>query len=111
LLQELETEGYLDSGRFARTFARGKFHVNKWGKRKIVNEMKARGVPETLIRQGLEEIGVEEYRDTLRDLLIRKAYEIKPGKNLKKREKVINFALGKGFETSLILEILKELNI
>ncbi|HTX88371.1 MAG TPA: regulatory protein RecX [Bacteroidales bacterium] len=110
LIRQLETEDFLNGPRYASAYARGKFHINRWGKRKIAYALKRQGVPEALIRQALEEIPEAEYREGLKKLLVGKIAQIKPGKNLKKREKVINFALGRGFEASLANEILKELN-
>ncbi len=109
IIEQLEAEGFLNNERFARTFASGKFRILKWGKRKISYELKMRGLPESVIRKGLEEIDEEEYYQTLKELLVRKAGEIKPGKNFKEREKILTFAVSKGFETSLVLEILKEM--
>ena len=109
MINRLQQEGYLDEERFARVFAGGKFRINKWGKRKIEYAMRLRGLPELMIQEGLAEIGDREYRKIVKDLISRKLKEINPEKNLNFREKIINFALGKGYEINLILEVLKEL--
>ncbi len=111
IIKKLKAERFIDDERFARLFVRGKFRSNKWGRLKIRYELKGRGIPENLIREALPEISDEDYRKTIRELILKKKSEIKPGKNLNIREKIITFVTGKGFEFDLTAEILKELKI
>jgi len=111
IMKSLKDEGYIDDERFARTFVRGKFRINKWGRLKIGYELKGRKIPETVIRSALLEISPEDYQKTVRELVLKKKSEIKPGKNLNIREKIITFVIGKGFEFDLAADILKELKI
>ena len=107
----LEENNFLNEARFARSFARGKFRSNKWGRIRIHYELKSRQIQGSVIREAMQEIPEEEYRATLRQLILKKQLEIKAGKNLNIREKIINFVSGKGFESDLAAEILKELKI
>ncbi|MFZ4521644.1 MAG: regulatory protein RecX [Bacteroidales bacterium] len=107
----LNREGYIDEERFARIFACGKFHINKWGRIKIRHELKIRKIPETLIQKALEEIGDDDYRRTIHELILKKMSEIKISKHLNMREKIITFVTGKGFEFDLIIKVLTELKI
>ncbi|MEI6173070.1 MAG: regulatory protein RecX [Bacteroidota bacterium] len=111
LMKSLKDEGFIDDERFARTFVRGKFRINKWGRLKIGYELKGRKIPDIIIRSALLEISPEDYRKTVRELVLKKKSEIKPGKNLNIREKIITFVIGKGFEFDLAAEIIKELKI
>ena len=111
IINQLQKEGYLNEERFAKAFAGGKFRLNKWGRQKIDFELRIRGVPELMIQEGLLEIDDEEYEQTLKEILLRKKNEIKSEKNVNIREKMINFAYGKGYETDLILSVIKEMKI
>lgn len=111
LLKQLTSEGFADDRRFASSFVRGKFHTNKWGRIRIAGELRMRGLPETVIAEALQEIPEEEYLKTLRQLMIRKSREINPEKIMHKREKILNFVVGKGFETDLVLRIIQEIKI
>ena len=111
IINQLQKEGFLNEERFAKAFAGGKFRLNKWGRQKIGFELKIRGIPELLIEEGLYEIDDEAYRNVLKELIFRKYNELKQEKNLNIREKIINFAFGKGYEMNLILELIKELQI
>nr|MBC8181092.1 RecX family transcriptional regulator [candidate division KSB1 bacterium] len=77
LIMELAKEGYVDDLRFARSFVRGKFRVNKWGKQRIVFELRAKRIDEQLIKKALEEIDEASYMDSIRSLIRKKDLEIK----------------------------------
>ncbi len=111
IMSYLEENNFLNEARFARSFARGKFRSNKWGRIRIQYELKIRKVQGVFIREAMQEISQEDYRQTLRELILKKQQEIKAGKNLNIREKIINFVSGKGFESDLAAEVLKELKI
>jgi regulatory protein len=111
IINQLQKEGYLDEERFARAFAGGKFRLNKWGHSKIEFEMRIRGIPELMIQEGMAEIDEAEYLQTLKELMIHKFNEIKAKKNVNIREKILNFASGKGYEMKFILVFLREMKI
>lgn len=109
LIMELSKEGYIDDLRFAGSFVRGKFRINKWGKQRIVFELKARKIDEQHIKEALKEIDEVSYMDSIRSLIRKKDLEIKTGKTLNKREKIINFVVGKGYEIDPVLRMMNEL--
>jgi regulatory protein len=111
ILKQLQENKYIDEDRYARSFVRGKFHINKWGRNKIIYELKRKKLKDDLIRNAMTEIGEEDYDNMIRYLIVNKNHEINPANNLKLREKIINFVTGKGFEFSLVEKILTELNI
>lgn len=119
ILNQLTEEGFISDERFARAFVRGKWRVNKWGRIRITFELRSKRIPEKLIRSALEEIDEDSYRLVLGDLISKKAKDIRPlekgelnsGKSLNFRDKLFTFALGKGYETDLILKTLDELKI
>lgn len=111
VIKRLKTDGYIDDDRFARLFVRSKFRNNKWGRVKLGYELRGRKIPEKIISEALKEISDENYRQTIRNLILKKKSEIKPGKNLTIREKIITFVIGKGFEFDLAAEVLKELKL
>jgi regulatory protein len=111
IIEQLKKEKFLDDVRYAGSFASGKFRINRWGRRKIRYELAARGIPEEIITRGLAEIDEEEYMQVLRDLVRKKASEIKGEKKLTIRNKIFTFASGKGFESDLISTAINELKI
>ena len=71
ILSQLVSEDFLNEERFARSYARGKFRMNKWGKFKIRMMLKQKQVSDYCIRKGLEdtEIAVVEVRQRRTDIL------------------------------------------
>ena len=104
LLDELSKDGFLNEERFARAFSRGKFRLKKWGRNRITQELKLRKISPENIRKGISEIDPEEYYDTLL-AQTEKKWEKTPEKDpRKKRYKVIQYLMTKGFEQDLIQE-------
>ena len=104
LIEELIKEDFLNEERFARSYAGGKFRINHWGKTKIIYELEKRQVPDLIIQIGLEEIGDEEYEEALKEILQRKNREINEKDPYKRKQKLIAYAVQKGFEYQLIKE-------
>ncbi len=109
ILQELHQEGYVDDRRFAMIFAGGKFRHNRWGRYRIRMELTSRSIPGPVVAEALQEIPEEAYHAVLEELITRKAKEIPPEKKLTGRNKLFNFAVRKGFEEDLVLDVLNKL--
>jgi regulatory protein len=103
-IAELISEGYLNEERFARTFARGKFRINKWGRIKIEIELRRRAVSPGNIRRGLSEISDSAYENCLRDFIKKLgATEASDKAKLKIKRSLMQ----RGFEPELIIRFMK----
>lgn len=109
ILLHLLEEGFLNEERFARSFARGKFRIKKWGRKRIERELRSRDISPYNIKQGLSEIDPEEYQQTLFDLAEKKFEHTSEKHPLKKRKKVADYLLRRGFESQKVYAILLEL--
>jgi regulatory protein len=109
IIGQLISDNFLNEERFACSFARGKHRIKHWGKIRITNELKFRGINQTLINTALKEISPEEYYETFETLANRNWESIRETNSLKKRKKFCDFMLRKGFESNLIYEKLREL--
>lgn len=111
IMVHLITSNFLNEERFACSFARGKHRNKSWGKIRITNELKSKKISQTLINIALKEISPEEYETTFHTLS-EKHWESIPEKNsLKKRKKFCDYMLRRGFESNLVYEKVKELEI
>jgi regulatory protein len=106
IILALKDEKYLDEARYARIFASGKLRINKWGKNKIYAALQKKNVPEFFILQGLAEIDDSEYIRILRGVVSAKSQEVKESDFDKHTKKVAKFAISKGFEPSLVWDVL-----
>lgn len=105
IIIKLMQEDFLSEERFARSFVRGKFRIKKWGRIKITQELKAREISSPLIKLALTEIDEEDYLNTLNDLATRKYHLINDKDIFRKKHKLQNFLLQKGYESQLVYEI------
>ncbi len=110
VIAELIAQNYLNEERFARSFARGKFRVKKWGRLKIRQEMKLKGLSNELIQKGLTEIDGDAYEEVLRDLLEKKARSLR-GESVAVKQKIVRFALSRGFESDIVWDLLKTIGL
>jgi regulatory protein len=109
IISELIQENFVNEERFAKVFAGSKFRVKKWGRRKIMFELKKRRLSDYCIKAGMNEINDEDYYETLKTLIEKKKHDYRKEENeYKLNQKVAQFAVGKGYESSLIWEILRE---
>ncbi|RMG87637.1 MAG: RecX family transcriptional regulator [Bacteroidetes bacterium] len=108
IIVELIREDFLNEERFARSFARGKFRFKKWGRIRIVRELKLRDISAYCLKKALDEIDEAEYRRELTKLIDKKAGYVRVKDVFKKRKKLADFAIGKGFEPALVWEAVKE---
>ncbi len=105
ILKTLKAEGYVDEERFAKAFALGKLRHNKWGRRKIIYALKQKGIPDLFIQIGLAAIEEEEYINTLKSVLSSK--EVKAKDDFTRLNKLVQYAVQKGFQPELAWKILK----
>jgi regulatory protein len=110
ILLNLLKNDFLNEERYAKSFARGKFRIKKWGKIKIINKLKWHYISSYNIKTALLEIDDNEYLELINDLLIKKMATLKDQNSFIKRKKVIDYMLQKGFEFSLVNEAINMLN-
>ena len=109
ILAELEASGFVDEERFARSYARGKFRIKKWGKGRISRELKLREISSSIIQKGLSEIDGAEYFATIEREAEKKWEKTKEKDAYKKKYLVTQYLMSKGFEQDLIQEALSAL--
>lgn len=109
IIGQLISENFLNEERFACSFARGKHRIKHWGKIRITNELKFRGIHQNLINIALKEISPEEYYENFDSLANRQWESIKENNSLKKRKKFCDYLLRRGFESNLVYEKVREL--
>ncbi len=105
IIMKLMLEGFLNEERFARSFVRGKFRIKKWGRNKIKQELKIREISTPIIKLAFTEIDEEIYLSTLGELAVKKLNLINEANAIKRKKKLINYLLQKGYEPQLIYEI------
>ena len=111
ILSELIVNNFLNEERFAKSYASGKFNINKWGRVKIKQGLKLKGVPDRILQKALYSLDDEDYMQTLENLAIKKANALSESNPLKRKMKLTTYLQGRGFEIDLILLALKASNL
>ena len=109
IILHLIEKNFLNEERFAKAYVRGKFRIKKWGKKRLVRELKLKGVSKYSIQMGLNEISEEEYLNTFIKLSESRFNAIKETNKNKKKKKFFNFLVYRGWETHLIYKKMNEL--
>lgn len=111
ILDVLIADDFLNENRYVEAFVRGKFKMKKWGKNKIKMGLIAKRVFEDsqFDRVFKEEVDEKEYHDTLSLLIEKKSLLTIESDELKKRDKIYRYMIGKGYESELITNALKNL--
>ncbi|MBQ4083561.1 MAG: RecX family transcriptional regulator [Bacteroidaceae bacterium] len=106
ILRHLIEERYIDNRRYAEAFVRDKYRFNKWGRIKIAQGLRMKGIDNDMIEAAMETINEKEYIDILRDLIKTKRKSTRGASEYEINGKLIRFATGRGFEFRAIRQCL-----
>ncbi len=109
VIARLIEDNFINEERFARTYAGSKFRLKKWGRLKIKQALKQKQLSPYCIKAGMEEITDEDYEATLKEILEKKILQIKTDSPLVIKQKLLNYALSKGYESEWIWSSLNEM--
>lgn len=110
LLDRLEDEGFIDESRYARAFVHDKLEYDHWGRIKMTQALRLKGIRRSVIDEALaEKIDDEHYREVLRHILQQKfrTLNFDPDdreETYKAVQKLVRFAASRGFEPELIFQ-------
>ena len=106
IISRLVKERYIDDERYARAFVKDKIRYNKWGRRKVQQGLWQKHIDADIQQRVLDEIDDKEYLDVLRPLLKQKRKSIKAANDYELNQKLMRFALGRGFGFDIIRQCL-----
>ncbi|WP_029906635.1 regulatory protein RecX [Prevotella sp. 10(H)] len=109
IIDRLKKERYLDDARFAKSFINDKMKFNKWGKAKIIFELKKKKISESIYNPVFEELSGDEFEEQLMHILTIKAKSVKGKNDYDRKTKLIRFALGRGFPIDLTIKCVNKL--
>jgi|TARA_R110002020_G_scaffold103640_2_gene242734 regulatory protein len=109
IIHHLITQNYLNETRFAQAFARGKFRTKKWGRNRIVRELKFRDISKYNITLALKEISETDYQKTFHELAEKRLRQLENETNLqKKKKKLADYLFYRGWEPNLVWDKVTE---
>ena len=108
ILVHLIQHNFLNEERFAKTFVSGKFRIKKWGKIRLKRELKQREISKYSMESALGEIDLDDYISTLDELTQKRITQVKESNPYKKKKKVADYLIYRGWESHLVYEKLNE---
>jgi regulatory protein len=107
ILLHLLAHDFLNEERFSKSYARGKFTIKRWGKQRIIRELKFRDISEYNIKTALKEIDDAVYLTAIYGIAEKRNALITEENVFKRRKKLTDFLLRKGYEFDLIYTTVK----
>lgn len=107
IIDRLVKERYIDNERYAGAFVKDKIRYNKWGRRKVQQALWMKRIDNDIQQRVLDEIDDKEYLDVLRPLLKQKRKSTKAANDYELNQKLVRFALGRGFTFDIIRQCLE----
>lgn len=109
LLDRLEDERYIDEERYARAYVHDKLEYDHWGRIKMTQGLRLKGISRSDIDAALQDIDAVHYREILRGVLQRKWASITidpddPESPYKAAQKLVRHAASRGFEPDIIFQ-------
>jgi regulatory protein len=109
VLSDLREKQFLNDQTFAEHFAKNRLIEHPSGRRQIAYELKKKGIPDSLIEKTIEKTYSKcDETDLARQLVLKKAKSLENQPVLKKKKKIGDFLIRRGFEWETVKEILDE---
>ncbi len=109
IMVHLIQHNFLNEERFAKAYVRGKFRIKKWGKNRLLRELKFRDISKYSIDKAFKEIDLNDYYTTLDTLITKQLEMVKEPHPFKKKKKIADYLLYRGWESHLVYERLNAL--
>ena len=109
IVVHLIEQNFLNEERFAKTYISGKLRIKKWGRRRLTLELRKKDLSKVNINQALNTIDYDEYIDIFNALAENRFKNIKETHKLKKKKKLADYLLYRGWESHLVYDKVNQL--
>lgn len=107
ILDRLVDGRYVDDRRYAESFVRDKYRFARWGRVKIRMSLVAKRISRDVIDEAMTAIDVREYASMAYRTVSAKLRQLPADMpRAEMRARLLRFAMGRGYETALIIKIL-----
>lgn len=102
ILDRLVDEGFVDEQRFCKAYVLDKMRYNGWGRNKISVMLAQKQVDKQAISDAIDSIEDDEYYGIMKQIVDNKRRSVSAKSAYERNAKLMRFALGRGFEMSLV---------
>jgi len=111
IIEQLKKEMYIDDTRYTSAYIREKIVYNRWGRVKIAMHLRVKKINERIYSPLLEGFDDDTYLSNLDYVLEQKCPSIKGKDNYERKQKLIRFAIGRGYELDIVVEHVEKMAI
>lgn len=108
VMDRLTRDSFLDTARFARSFANDKLRFSGWGRFKIRAALAAKSIPAADISAAIDALDPEEYDAAIRRVAAAKASSLDLS-SVTDRRRLFRLLASRGFESPLIVSTIRSL--
>lgn len=109
IISKLVKNRFIDNERYTRSYVSDKLRFSKWGKTKITYHLRHKRIDDKIIEEVFKEFSDEQLTDALEPIIIKKLKSTKADSEYELRNKVIRYALGRGFNMDDIISCLNRI--
>ena len=109
IIVHLLQHNFLNEERYTKAFVSGKLKIKKWGKRRLILELKRKNISKTNINHALTDIDENEYIDIFNDLAEKRFNSIKEKDKYQRKKKLTDYLIYRGWESFLVYDKVNEL--
>lgn len=113
IMSRLTSEGFVDDRRYARAFVHDRLLYSHWGRLKIAQALRIKGVDDKIVAEAITRLDDDlynDYRQALSDTVQSKMRTLKPASNWQgqqqNRAKIMRHAASRGFTPDEIFSVL-----
>ena len=106
IVDRLVDEGFIDEQRYCRAFVHDKLFYNGWGRLKIKAMLAQKRIDRKIVGEALDEIESKEYNGVMKQVIESKRRTLAGVEGYELQAKLVRFAVGRGFEPSLVCRCL-----
>lgn len=109
-IEKLQQQNFLNEDRFVKYFV-SSHQKKKWGKAKMKATLAGKRIDDTVIKKYLDNIDAEDYNAQIKEIAAKKWKNVKGATLRDRKTKLLRFLLSKGYEMSLSIAAIKELEL
>ncbi|MCH2448970.1 MAG: RecX family transcriptional regulator [Gracilimonas sp.] len=109
ILDEFEQKEYIDDRKFGLKYTADKFEFNHWGPYKIRNQLFKKGISKSVVEECIREVfGETAVKESMLDLIRKKKKRYQREPDQKRKKKIFDFLMRKGYNSNDILKHMDE---
>lgn len=110
ILDEFEQKEYINDRKFALKYTADKFEFNNWGPYKIRTQLFKKGISKTVTEECIREVFEDDaIKESMADLIRKKRKRYLREPEEKRKKKIFDFLMRKGYNSNDILKHMDEL--